>query len=105
MTTTSCLVELVLSAGEFGPQAEPALRELRAALEVEHPERGSGPVLRTGMAVTQEFGKLDVTLRALVTAGDLVSGAALGAEHLRRAVAALPRAAGFQEQSVRASWT
>ena len=58
------------------------------------------------MAVTQEFGKLDITLRALVTAGDLVSGAALGAEHLRRAVRGpAPRSGPFQEQSVRASWT
>jgi hypothetical protein len=99
-------VELVLSAGEFGPQAEPALRELRAALELERPElAASEPVLRTGMAVTQEFGKLDITLRALVTTGDLVSGAALGAGHLRRAVEALSGGAAFQEQSVRASWT
>jgi hypothetical protein len=109
---STCLVELVLSAGEFGPQAEPALRELRAALEGEH-GGAEGPVLRTGMAVTQEFGKLDITLRAVVSSGDLVTGAALGAGHLRRAVDALRepgRAAEagtalFQEQSVRAAWT
>lgn len=103
---STCLVELVLSAGEFGPQAEPALRELRAALEVEHPElAATEPVRRTGMAVTQEFGKLDITLRALVSADDLVEGTSLGAAHLRAAVAALSVAAAFQEQSVRAAWT
>lgn len=109
----TCLVELVLSAGEFGPQAEPALRELRAALEVDHgvPEGGHpSSVLRTGMAVTQEFGKLDITLRAVVSADDLVSGAALGAGHLRRAVDAVQEpgvlgARSFTEQSVRAAWT
>jgi hypothetical protein len=117
--TSTCLVELVLSAGEFGPQAEPALRRLRAALEAEHPEpvsvegvpAGPGPVLRTGMAVTQEFGKLDITLRALVTAADLLAGATLGAAHLRAAVAGVEQGgspdfrADFREQSVRASWT
>ena len=109
---TTCLVELVLSAGEFGPQAEPALRELRAALEGER-IGADGPVLRTGMAVTQEFGKLDITLRALVSSGDLVTGTALGAAHLRRAVDALREpghaaaavSAPFHEQSVRAAWT
>lgn len=120
----TCLVELVLSAGEFGPQAEPALRRLRAALEARQPDTGAagdladGPILRIGMAVTQEFGKLDITLRALVRAGDLVQGALLGAEHLRTAVSGLsgghdpdspsPSAGGaasFQEQSVRASWS
>jgi len=113
--TSTCLVELVLSAGEFGPQAEPALRRLRAVLEREQPEPGGtgdldatpGPVLRTGMAVTQEFGKLDITLRALVTAADLLTATGLGAAHLRAAVAAVEQGAttGFQEQSVRASWT
>jgi hypothetical protein len=100
-TGPTCLVELVLSAGEFGPHAEPALKALRAALDG---GPGDGQVLRTGVAVTQEFGKLDITLRAVVSAPDLVSGAALGTEHLRQAVAAVDRP-GFQEQSVRASWT
>lgn len=101
---SACLVEIVLSAGEFGPQAEPALRMLRAVLEVPHQQ---GPILGTGMAVTQEFGKLDITVRALVSAGDLVQGAALGAEHLRLAIDAVEREQhpAFQEQSVRASWS
>ena len=100
----ACLVELVLSAGEFGPQAEPALRRLRDLLEVPHQH---GPILDTGMAVTQEFGKLDVTVRALVSAVDLVEGAALGTKHLRQAIGTLALGAhpAFQEQSVRASWT
>lgn len=100
----ACLVELVLSAGEFGPQAEPALKRLRALLEVPHQH---GPILRTGMAVTQEFGKLDITVRALVSAADLVQGAALGTQHLREAIGtlALGEYPAFQEQSVRASWT
>lgn len=106
--TASCLVELVLSAGEFGPQAEPALRQLRAALELA-PERATGPILRTGMAVTQDFGRLDITVRALVSADDLVHAATLGAEYLRAAIGAAENAASevhsFQEQSVRASWT
>jgi hypothetical protein len=107
---STCLVELVLSAGEFGPQAEPALRQLRAALEAHQPVDESGTIMRTGMAVTQEFGKLDITLRALVSSGDLLQGALLGAEHLRLAVAALrdvaePSGAAFTEQSVRASWS
>lgn len=103
----SCLVELVLSAGEFGPQAEPALRQLRAALEVDLTDApAGGQILRTGMAVTQEFGKLDITVRALVSAGDLVEAATLGAEHLRAAIDAAQQPDGsFQEQSVRASWT
>lgn len=107
---STCLVELVLSAGEFGPQAEPALRQLRAALEAHQPEDEAGAILRTGMAVTQEFGKLDITLRALVSTGDLLQGALLGAEHLRAAVAGLreatsPQGPAFVEQSVRASWS
>lgn len=102
--TSTCLVELVLSAGEFGPQAEPALRRLRAALEVDQPAE-QGPVLRTGMAITQEFGKLDITLRALVSAADLMAAAALGAAHLRSAVAAVEHGEALREQSVRASWT
>lgn len=129
----TCLVELVLSAGEFGPQAEPALRQLRAALERHQPVVGgdasgdspsrcdeppvdyeSGTILRTGMAVTQEFGKLDVTLRALVSTRDLIQGATVGAEHLRAAIGGLragTEAEGpldglpFLEQSVRASWS
>lgn len=101
--TATCLVELVLSAGEFGPQAEPALRLLRAALEASTPEAAS-PILRTGMAVTQEFGKLDITLRALVSTADLVQGALLGAAHLRSAMGG-PGTGAFQEQSVRASWS
>ena len=114
--TSTCLVELVLSAGEFGPQAEPALRELRAALEAYQDQTSApdgsalSPILRTGMAVTQEFGKLDITLRALVSTDDLLLGARLGAEHLRGAVTALDDGdrslpASFQEQSVRASWS
>jgi hypothetical protein len=103
-------VELVLSAGEFGPQAEPALRRLRAVLEADQAasDGAAGDILRTGMAVTQEFGKLDITLRALVSTGDLVQGALLGAAHLRGAVERLTAdgsAAVFQEQSVRASWS
>lgn len=108
----TCLIELVVSAGEFGPQAEPALRQLRSALEAgqQLPAEGlTGPILRTGMAVTQEFGKLDITLRALVSTDDLLQGALLGAQHLRDVVDQVERAEGlpasFQEQSVRASWS
>jgi hypothetical protein len=103
-----CLVELVLSASEFGPHAEPALRRLQAALEIPHQP---GPVLRTGMAVTQEFGKLDITVRAVVAADDLMEAANLAAEHLRHAIDAVECGGGgvghsaFREQSVRASWT
>ena len=96
-----------MSVGEFGPKAEPALQQLRAALELA-PEQSSGPILRTGMAVTQEFGKLDITVRALVSADDLMRAAVLGAEHLREAVGGVERDGDlqtFQEQSVRASWT
>lgn len=104
----ACLVELVLSAGEFGPQAEPALRELRAALE-RAPSDDPASILRTGMAVTQEFGKLDITVRALVSAADLLEATALGAGHLRAAIGTVLGGDGasavFHEQSVRASWT
>lgn len=102
----ACLVELVLSAGEFGPQAEPALRRLRAALELPAQPEGS-EILRTGMAVTQEFGKLDITVRALVRAEDLMTAAGVGTRHLRAAIgtASGPGNRTFQEQSVRASWT
>ena len=94
----------MLSTSEFGPQAEPALRRLRTALEA---PAQAGAILRTGMAVTQEFGKLDITVRALVSAADLVQAATLGAEHLRLAIDAVEQAEhpAFQEQSVRASWS
>jgi hypothetical protein len=107
--TASCLVELVLSAGEFGPMAEPALRRLRAALELApEPPSSDAAILRTGLAVTQEFGKLDITVRALVSSDDLLLAASLGAAHLRTAICSAEIAGepvAFQEQSVRASWT
>ena len=99
------MVELVVEVRGPPFDSEPAVREMRRALEASVVSN-----VRLGMAVAQEFGRLCVTLRALVQSADLLDAARLGAPALREVLTdTSARFAGrgvrLDEVSLHTSWS